>query len=292
MVKLQVKKGDDNQFLFETSTAVSIDELTREIVQIYNKRLKVHRICGEVEELADHGISLPPNMQGLTDDQIEELKLVDEWANISIPSGGPVDRKDDIGRRNGKAPNEQMSEILKKTSKEAKDMISKKKVDFNECLTEPDVSEAIQILKGATMIVYPMGLPPHDPVRMELEDREDLSGTQASLDIMDPDKATLYWAGKELLRNKLLSDFIGTNEKTKLIVKLQKSKGVPAREPVVTEKEQKEMMAYYYRRQEEMKKLEECTDDSYYDSNWADNQQLKRHFQGLNNIQFKPGKKL
>lgn len=28
------------------------------------------------------------------------------------------------------------------------------------------------------MIVYPMGLPPHDPIRMELENQEDLSGTQ------------------------------------------------------------------------------------------------------------------
>ena len=28
------------------------------------------------------------------------------------------------------------------------------------------------------MIVYPMGLPPHDPVKQELENTEDLSGTQ------------------------------------------------------------------------------------------------------------------
>lgn len=28
------------------------------------------------------------------------------------------------------------------------------------------------------MIVYPMGLPPYDPVRMEFENKEDLSGTQ------------------------------------------------------------------------------------------------------------------
>ena len=28
------------------------------------------------------------------------------------------------------------------------------------------------------MIVYPMGLPPHDPIKQELENTEDLSGTQ------------------------------------------------------------------------------------------------------------------
>ena len=28
------------------------------------------------------------------------------------------------------------------------------------------------------MIVYPMGLPPHDPIKQEFDDTEDLSGTQ------------------------------------------------------------------------------------------------------------------
>lgn len=40
------------------------------------------------------------------------------------------------------------------------------------------VKEALDLLRGAVMIVYPMGLPPHDPIRMELEDKEDLAGTQ------------------------------------------------------------------------------------------------------------------
>lgn len=54
-----------------------------------------------MEELAEHGIFLPPNMQGLTDDQIEELKLRDEWGEKCVPSGGSVFKKDNIGRRNG-----------------------------------------------------------------------------------------------------------------------------------------------------------------------------------------------
>ncbi len=41
-----------------------------------------------------------------------------------------------------------------------------------------EVQNAIDKLRGAVMIVYPMGLPPHDTVRLELENNEDLSGTQ------------------------------------------------------------------------------------------------------------------
>lgn len=33
------------------------------------------------------------------------------------------------------------------------------------------------------MIVYPMGLPPHDVIRKEFENTEDLTGTQASLEV-------------------------------------------------------------------------------------------------------------
>ena len=55
----------------------------------------------EMPELADHGVTLPPNMQGLTDDQVVELKLKDEWEEKCIPSGGAVFSKDEIGRRNG-----------------------------------------------------------------------------------------------------------------------------------------------------------------------------------------------
>ncbi|XP_036203351.1 uncharacterized protein LOC118675186 isoform X5 [Myotis myotis] len=79
----------------------------------------------EMEELAEHGVFLPPNMQGLTDEQIEELKLRDEWGEKCVPSGGAVFKKDDVGRRNGHAPNEKMKDVLKKTIEEAKAMISK-----------------------------------------------------------------------------------------------------------------------------------------------------------------------
>jgi hypothetical protein len=55
----------------------------------------------EMEELANHGITLPPNMQGLTEEQVEELKLKDEWAEKCVPQGGIKENKDPIGRRNG-----------------------------------------------------------------------------------------------------------------------------------------------------------------------------------------------
>lgn len=46
------------------------------------------------------------------------------------------------------------------------------------CVTMEMVQDALDQLRGAVMIVYPMGLPPYDPIRMEFENKEDLAGTQ------------------------------------------------------------------------------------------------------------------
>uniref|UniRef100_A0A8C6SQJ4 Cilia and flagella associated protein 298 n=1 Tax=Neogobius melanostomus TaxID=47308 RepID=A0A8C6SQJ4_9GOBI len=289
MVQLHVKQGDESQFLFNTTVDAPLETVIQQITAIYNRRLKVERICAEITELADHGITLPPNMQGLTEEQIVELKLIDEWEEKCVPSGGPVLRKDEIGRRNGQAPNDKMKEVLMKTADEAKALISKKQAQANVCVTMDMVKDALDQLRGAVMIVYPMGLPPHDPIRMELEDREDLSETQASLRVISEEECQLWWAAKEMQRGKKLQDYIGKNEKTKLVVKIQKKgQGAPAREPLITEEQHKQMMLHYHRRQEERKKLEEADDDSYLDSDWSDRQALKRQFQGLTNIKWGP----
>lgn len=289
MVKLHIKKGDESQFLYETTVELPIDELVKDVCAIHNGRLKVQRICAEMEELAEHGITLPPNMQGLTEEQVEELKLKDEWADKCVPQGGVRENKDPIGRRNGQAPTEKMAEMIKKTTKEAKDMISKKKAEANVCVTQATVKEALDILRGAVMIVYPMNLPPHENVRLELENQEDLTGTQASTEVLEEDNTSIWFSGKEMLRGKQLKDFIGKNEKTKIVAKIQKrGLGAPGREPVVTEDEQKKMMAYYYKKQEEFKKLEAESEDAYLDSPWSDSNQLKRQFHGMNNIKWGP----
>lgn len=86
----------------------------------------MYLFISEIETLANHGTTLPPNMQGLTDDQIEELHLEDKWSQTCIPQGG--DSKhcvDPVGRRNGKAPCEKMSDLLNRTRTEAKAKVSK-----------------------------------------------------------------------------------------------------------------------------------------------------------------------
>ncbi|XP_064405079.1 cilia- and flagella-associated protein 298-like isoform X3 [Halichondria panicea] len=142
-----------------------------------------------------------------------------------------------------------------KTVSEAKTAISKVKAGV--CLSEEMIRDALDKLRGAVTIVYPMNLPPYDPVRLEFEGNEELAGTQAGTLVLEEDSAQLWWAGKALARDKKLSDYLGRNEKTTIVAKLQrKGQGAPGREPVFSEEEQKKMMAYTYKKQEEFKKLD------------------------------------
>jgi len=287
MVVLHVKKGDQSQFLYETTVKEHIADLVPKLVKIYNGRLKIDRLYYELETLAKHGIVLPANMQGLTDEQITELKLVDSYSATIYPSGGTKECKDPIGRRTGNAPTDKMGDIINKTRAEAREDVSKKLVDANKHMTYSNVQEALDKMKGAVTIVYPMGLPPYDPIRLEFEDDEDLTGTQASKEILEESGSSIWFSTKEMSADKTLEDYIGKNEKTKVVVKLQKrGGGAPSREPVMTEDEQKRLMAHYHKKQEEMKRLDADGADAYLNSKWADSSQLKKQFQGLGDIKW------
>ena len=287
MVVLHIKKND-SLFLFQTNLEASIDETLQSILCIYNGCLKVERICSEMIDLACYGICLPLEMRGLLEEQIEELHLVDTQAEICAPSGGYDVNKDPCQRRNGRQPKQNMREVLEHTVHEAKTNISKENVKRNMFMTWDVVRKTLDILQGAVNIVYPMGLPEYDPIRMEFENRENLTGTQASKDVIDGTQAVLWFATKELSRGKHLKDYLGKNEKSKVIIKLStKAQGQPVREPVFSEEEQRRLMVANHKRKEELLAMDKASDDAYLNSQWADPNALKNRMQGISNVNWK-----
>lgn len=45
MVKLNVKRRDDVQFLYDTTVSANVAEVVGDIAVIYNGRLKISRLC-------------------------------------------------------------------------------------------------------------------------------------------------------------------------------------------------------------------------------------------------------
>merc|ERR1712118_450527 len=96
-------------------------------------------------------------------------------------------------------------------------------VEQKKCLDLATCQAELDKLKGAVMISYPAyhRLPWYDPTRLECENKEELDGRSEMQDILDGPDSSIWWAGKELQPDKMMHEYLGKNEKTKVICRLQ-----------------------------------------------------------------------
>ena len=76
--------------------------------------------------------------------------------------------------KNHIAPTEKMALLLTKVTAEATCGISEQCIAAEIYLTPLKITELLETLKDTLAIVYPMGLPPYDPIRQELENCEEV----------------------------------------------------------------------------------------------------------------------
>jgi len=287
MVFIHYKKTDYDQFFYQTTTDVKVEQLIEELAEINNTRVKLDRLCISIQDLAAHGVLKPEETRGLPYEMIP-----DENGNLPVQGTKEVVKvlpgqrynEDKTRYRTGIVVSEDMSKVLLNEVNEARKIISKENMTKTNPLTQKALNEAISNLRGAVMIAYPAyhDLPTWEPARMILEDKYDFANiAQDNYEYYNPKDTSIWAVGKEFPKSKLLSDCIGKNEKTTIIVKLQKSgSGAPAREAMVDQESYKNMLSFYHKKQEEMKKLEEDNDDSYLSAPWADPKGLKNQLIG------------
>jgi len=276
MVVVHLKRAEDNQFLYECSVEDSVGHVQDELLKIHNTRIRVLRLADSVEELAQYGPSKTQAEQGI-DSVLDDVAKSEGRA---LPTRGPHYNADPTGRRTGEAPEPKLREVLQRQVSEARIAANcKDHMAAKRNLTVKFMQEAWDCLRGAVTIAYPEGLPEYDEVVLCLQDSEEPDSRTA--DIMEPENTAMWWANKQLEKDKKMKDYVGRNEKTKIVAKLTKSgAGAPSREPAIDEATQKQMMAFYHKKQEEMKKLEADADDSFLDSSWADPRALKKSLVG------------
>ncbi|EPZ34652.1 hypothetical protein ROZALSC1DRAFT_27041 [Rozella allomycis CSF55] len=289
MVVLHFKRSDKSLFLFQTTVNSLISDVIDSAISIHNERLRLLRLISSCEDLINYGPIKPYMEQGLTEEQIAGHAQNKTPEKIRMTKNGReiLFNPDPTGRRTGEG-NIYVAAMMTTELEHANAILSPNRVALNEFLTLQDIDQAFLNIKGAIMIAYPMGLPSDDPVQIILDNNEDLTVCSNAKEIFTLDNVSLWWASKELVPNKHLSDFIGKNEKSKVIVKLQrKGQGAPVREPAIDEKTQREMTAFFYKKQEEHKKLADNDEDDYLNSSWANPKALKNHFQGISNVSWR-----
>lgn len=281
MVVIHIKNTDEDQFLFECSVEDKTDDVIRRIVQVWNLRLQIQRLCTHCKGVVDHGPAKKPKEIGI--DHVEEA------AGKTIERG-KFYQEDPTGHRTGNRADPKISAVIIQTCEDALQAISKMQVVQKVALSPKVLAEKIRNIGGALTIAFPMGLPEWDPARLALTDQDGAEGAPGAK-IMDPDTATLWFAGKQFERDTIIKDRI-RHEKSKVIAKLQKEGSTaPAREAAISEEERKAMMAHYYKKQEELKRVQTNDEDEYLHSAWANSKSLKYqlHGQSGGGIMFKKG---
>jgi len=280
MVLLHVKKGDDVNFLFRTPVVSSLDDATREVCIVYNLILRIRRLKYSAEELCQYGPMKPPEKQGFLDEE--------ETFETDRAKADP--HHDPTGKRTGENPADELADVIRRTVADASDAIDKAQFERKVEFTVEMLQEKIDAVRGALMIAYPMGLPDWEAARQCAEGTEDLEGTAEGQEVQDPETTVMWWASKMLDRSKTIADFVGKNDKTKIVVQLtKKGGGAPQRQSQQASKgEQEAMMQYYFKKKEEWKKLEEEDDDSYLASEWANPKSMKNQLNGTGGISWRP----
>lgn len=286
MVVISIKQADGDGFLFETTTDTLNQDLIRTIVDVHNGRLRAQVVVDSVRGLAEYGVQKEQSLIG--NDELQE-----KLTGIAVEKG-PHYKPDPTGMRCGNPPGpaeDKLVQTLRQTALDLEEYVSKNMVQKRIAISSSCLKDKLANVRGAVIMAYPMGLPEYDLVRISL-DSDDLKSTFVGNEILDPEKTSLWCAGKEFQcdNNQKVSDRLGKNEKTKVICKLtREGSGAPGREPIVKEEERKAMMAHYFKRQEDLKKLAEADDDDYLNSQWADTREMKRNLQGLGSGIKAPG---
>lgn len=319
MVVIHLKINDRNQFLYEVSIKESIDKVIEDLVLINNLRTKIDLTAVSIEELLKHGPLKPEESRGLSVTEKFGDEIDDKYKPKKEPMPdrvGNVFNEDKSHHRTGWTFEKDVVEKYLKEIADLKEKISIKQIEKKNTMKIADLFEIMDMLRAIVYINYPgyVGLPNWEPCINYLEgniksnknlninlskdnvddtkllQKEDLLNIESSLgEFFKIKDVTLWCGGKEYLRGKCLKDYLGKNDKTKIICKFSnKSSGAPVREPLIDSETQKKMMQIYFKKQQEIKDLENNNEDDYLNSQWADPSNLKKSlYTGNKDINWK-----
>jgi hypothetical protein len=66
------QRSDDQQFLYETTVEAKVNDVIKEMCEIHNLRLRVHRLFLEGGELAEFGPAREPSKVGIDDYKVKD----------------------------------------------------------------------------------------------------------------------------------------------------------------------------------------------------------------------------
>jgi len=197
MVFIQVKKSDTEQIFVECKTTETNDAVIDRIVELWNTRLRLGRLCASALGLADYGPEKRENEKGLDTIQMEaDEDAAKHGEKVPERHRNEYYQEDPTGSRTGNRCRPELADVIKKTVQDAQECISAKRVERKEVLLMEDMMEKMENIRGAIMICYPEGLPQYDICRLELEGDDSGAVGAAGAAIVIAEETSMWWAGK------------------------------------------------------------------------------------------------
>ena len=117
MVVIQIKSGEQDGFLYETTCATTNDALVRDLVKVWNLRIRLKQLAGGIRELAQYGPMKNPKDAGL--DEVQE-----KYNNMTIDKNEYY-QPDPSGARTGNGVGPQLTETIERVAVDVESMLDK-----------------------------------------------------------------------------------------------------------------------------------------------------------------------
>ncbi|CAN7991145.1 unnamed protein product [Ixodes hexagonus] len=246
MVKIKVKCNFDIQFLVESPLTTGLSELLPELVCVYNGILTIRSAIDNLEELTKHLESNAASHAHMTVEQLPPME-------VELSNG----------------------HVLSKVAAEARARVSKEQLESGICITKDLIASTKEMFTN-TFSVLKL---PEETSQFERAVLESLDSADVEGSLQDGD-ARLWWAGRELTRDKKLRDFVGSNEKTTIIATLSSSAVI--HQTRVTSEASRDFLLARLERENELDYLE--AEDG---TSPRDTRTLQKSVHGLSEVRWK-----
>lgn len=258
-------------FYMEAKASDPTTDVTRLVLENLNLVMFLLALREPLADLARHGPLRRPEHKGLSEVQEGEE-----------PFGPCVDEH---MMRTGHAPDTRGKELLQ----QAVDAITKVCVTMaaaREPLTRAALDDALDVVKGTVMMVYPQGLAEHDAVAELIDAADDyVSGRVTTThDYYCVDEGAVFFAGKSLVARGQDLSCLRCSDSTTIKLIPSKSQSYVPRSTDDTQRA--ELMRYAFEREKRSKAAELNAGDDDLTEQWADPRSLKMQLQGRGDIRF------
>jgi hypothetical protein len=117
MVVIQVKNGDHDGFLYETTCDTTNDALVRDLVHVWNLRIRLRQLAGGIRDLAIYGPMKNPQKAGLDE--------INEKYNGEIIEKNEYYQADPTGTRTGNGVGPQLTETIERVCRDIEAVLDK-----------------------------------------------------------------------------------------------------------------------------------------------------------------------